>query len=95
MNDINQNAYLKMLHDLSIEKEPLPDINVSNSNILTTTINDNNNNDLKTDNNYNSATAADDDYSPHYYDNDVEPLTLTHEDDDTLYNDIADAISSL
>ena len=28
-------------------------------------------------------------------DGDVEPFTLTHEDDDSLYDDIADAISSL
>ena len=29
------------------------------------------------------------------YNDDVEPFTLTHEDDDSLYDDIADAISSL
>jgi hypothetical protein len=94
---INQNAYLEILRDLSIEEKPQTTTYnfLKNNNTITTT--NDNYNDVKTDNNNNNnnSTAVVDDYPQHYDDNDVEPLTLTHEEDYTLCDDIADAISSL
>jgi len=66
---INQNAYLEILRDLSIED---PELNSAQRQFH------NNVNKIPNDNIY-----------------DAEPLTLTYEEDDTLYDDIADAINSM
>ena len=81
MSSINQHAYLEILRDLSIEDDE-PSLTIA-TDISNVSLSNNNNNNIPT------TTMNDAD------DGDVEPFTLTHEDDDSLYDDIADAISSL
>ncbi|OEU23486.1 hypothetical protein FRACYDRAFT_233655 [Fragilariopsis cylindrus CCMP1102] len=88
MSSINQHAYLEILRDLSIEDEAEPPLTIATDIInVSLSNNNNNNNDIPT-----TVNDADNNYND---DGDVEPFTLTHEDDDSLYDDIADAISSL
>ena len=81
MSSINQHAYLEILRDLSIEDDE-PSLTIA-TDIINHSLNYN-------DNNIPTTTTKND-----IDDGDVEPFTLTHEDDDSLYDDIADAISSL
>jgi hypothetical protein len=77
---INQNAYLEIVRDLSIEEQKSKPQNHSDNYLYNIPNNDDR---VKT-----SSTGDCSQY-------DGEPLTLAHKEDITLFDDIADAISSL